>query len=136
MCAPSPSSSRATRARPDGSPRSAAGAPPTSATRRSRRTAPRSCGARTRASSGPTAATTRRATGSSTSSAARVRCETIARMGETFLDALTEEEAADLHAAGRRRTYGPGVTLFHEGDDTGPVVVILAGRVKVATAGV
>jgi hypothetical protein len=48
-------------------------------------------------------------------------------MGETFLDALTEEEAADLHAAGRRRAYGPGVTLFHEGDDSGPVVVILGG---------
>jgi CRP/FNR family transcriptional regulator, cyclic AMP receptor protein len=56
-------------------------------------------------------------------------------MGETFLDALTEEEAADLHAAGRRRAYGPGVTLFHEGDDSGPVVVILDGRVKVATVG-
>lgn len=56
-------------------------------------------------------------------------------MGETFLDALTEEEAADLHAAGRRRSYGPGVTLFHEGDDSGPVVVLLGGRVKVATVG-
>jgi CRP-like cAMP-binding protein len=56
-------------------------------------------------------------------------------MGETFLDALTEEEAADLHAAGRRRAYGPGVTLFHEGDDSGPVVVILGGRAKVATVG-
>jgi CRP/FNR family cyclic AMP-dependent transcriptional regulator len=59
----------------------------------------------------------------------------LARMGESFLDALTEEEAADLHAAGRRRAYGPGVTLFHEGDDSGPVVVILGGRVKVATLG-
>lgn len=59
----------------------------------------------------------------------------LARMGETFLDALTEEEAADLHAAGRRRSYGPGVTLFHEGDDSGPVVVLLGGRVKVATVG-
>lgn len=56
-------------------------------------------------------------------------------MGETFLDALTGEEAADLHAAGRRRSYGPGVTLFHEGDDSGPVVVLLGGRVKVATVG-
>jgi CRP/FNR family cyclic AMP-dependent transcriptional regulator len=59
----------------------------------------------------------------------------LARMGESFLDALTEEEAADLHAAGRRRAYGPGVTLFHEGDDSGPVVVILDGRVKVAALG-
>jgi len=53
----------------------------------------------------------------------------------TFLEALTEEEAAELHAAGRRRTYGPAVTLFHEGDDAGPVVVLLSGRVKVSTIG-
>jgi CRP/FNR family transcriptional regulator, cyclic AMP receptor protein len=56
-------------------------------------------------------------------------------MSDTFLDALTEEEAADLNAAGRRRSFGPGVTLFHEGDDSGPVVVIVTGRVKVATLG-
>jgi CRP/FNR family cyclic AMP-dependent transcriptional regulator len=56
-------------------------------------------------------------------------------MSETFLDALTEEEAADLHAAGRRRSFGPGVTLVHEGDDSGPVVVIVTGRVKVAALG-
>lgn len=54
-------------------------------------------------------------------------------MSESFLDALTEEEAADLHAAGRPCAYRPGVTLFHEGDDAGPVVVLLSGRVKVAT---
>jgi CRP-like cAMP-binding protein len=52
-----------------------------------------------------------------------------------FVDALIEEEAADLHAAGRRRAYGANVTLFHEGDDAGPVVVLLSGRVKVATIG-
>ena len=56
-------------------------------------------------------------------------------MDETFLDALTEDEAADLHAAGRRRSYGANTTLFHEGDDAGPVVVLLAGRAKVATIG-
>ena len=56
-------------------------------------------------------------------------------MDETFLDALTEDEAADLHAAGRRRAYGANTTLFHEGDDAGPVVVLLAGRAKVATIG-
>lgn len=56
-------------------------------------------------------------------------------MSESFLDALTEDEATDLHAAGRRRAYGPGVTLFHEGDDAGPVVVLLSGRVKVSTIG-
>jgi len=51
------------------------------------------------------------------------------------MTALTEEEVADLHAAGRRRAYGAAVTLFHEGDDAGPVVVLLSGRVKVATIG-
>jgi CRP/FNR family transcriptional regulator, cyclic AMP receptor protein len=56
-------------------------------------------------------------------------------MSQTFLDALTEEEEADLRSSGRRCTYGPGVTLFHEGDDAGPVVVLLSGRVKVGTVG-
>lgn len=48
-----------------------------------------------------------------------------------FLDALTQPEADDLHAAGRRRAYGANVTLFHQGDDAGPVLVLLAGRAKV-----
>jgi CRP/FNR family transcriptional regulator, cyclic AMP receptor protein len=56
-------------------------------------------------------------------------------MADTFVDALTDEEAGDRHAAGRRRSYGANVTVFHEGDDAGPVVVLLAGRVKVATIG-
>ena len=56
-------------------------------------------------------------------------------MKGTFLDALTDDEVAELHAAGRRRTYGPGVTLVHEGDDAGPVVVLLRGRVKIAGTG-
>src|SRR3954463_4869090 len=56
-------------------------------------------------------------------------------MAATFLEGLTEEEAADLHAAGRRRAYGAAVTLVHEGDDAGPVVVLLSGRVKVSTIG-
>jgi CRP/FNR family cyclic AMP-dependent transcriptional regulator len=56
-------------------------------------------------------------------------------MGETFLDALREEELAELHAAGRRRSYGAAVTIVHEGDDAGPVVVLLRGRAKVSTLG-
>jgi CRP/FNR family transcriptional regulator, cyclic AMP receptor protein len=56
-------------------------------------------------------------------------------MAGTFLEALTDEEAADLHAAGRRRTFGPAVTVVHEGDDAGPVVVLLDGRVKISTIG-
>src|SRR5690349_15197473 len=59
----------------------------------------------------------------------------LARMEDTFLGALTAEEADDLHAAGRRRTYPARVTIFHEGDDAGPVVVLLAGRAKVGTVG-
>src|SRR6476620_3282139 len=57
----------------------------------------------------------------------------LAAMTETFLAAITPEESAELEAAGRRGRYGTGVTLFHEGDDAGPVVVLRSGRVKVAT---
>jgi len=56
-------------------------------------------------------------------------------MAQSFLAALTPEEAADLEAAGRRRRYGADVTLFHEGDDAGPVIVLLSGRAKVAQLG-
>jgi CRP-like cAMP-binding protein len=56
-------------------------------------------------------------------------------MDATFVAALTEEEAADLRAVGRERAYAPRTTLFHEGDDAGPVIVLLAGRVKVSTIG-
>jgi CRP/FNR family transcriptional regulator, cyclic AMP receptor protein len=51
-------------------------------------------------------------------------------MAETFLEALTPEEAADLRASGRERQYDAGVALFHEGDDAGSVIVLLAGRAK------
>lgn len=56
-------------------------------------------------------------------------------MTGSFLDALDEHEVRDLHAAGRRRSYPAGVTLFHEGDDAGSVIVLLGGRAKVASAG-
>jgi CRP/FNR family transcriptional regulator, cyclic AMP receptor protein len=52
-------------------------------------------------------------------------------MAGAFLDALTEAEADDLRAVGRRRAYGANVTLFHQGDEAGPVLVLLDGRVKV-----
>ena len=51
-------------------------------------------------------------------------------MAETFLEALTEEEVADLRASGRERHYDANVALFHEGDDGGSVIVLLAGRAK------
>ncbi len=54
-------------------------------------------------------------------------------MAGAFLDALTEAEADDLRSVGRRRRYGANVTLFHEGDEPGPVVVLLSGRAKIAS---
>jgi len=54
--------------------------------------------------------------------------------GGRFLEELTADEAHELRAAGRERAYGANVTLFHEGDDAGPVIVLLRGRVKVAAA--
>ena len=56
-------------------------------------------------------------------------------MAERFLGALSEEEIAEFHAAGRQRAYGARVTIVHEGDDAGPVVVLLDGRAKVSTVG-
>src|SRR3954471_2296768 len=56
-------------------------------------------------------------------------------MAQTFLDELTEKEAADLRAAGRQGRYGAAVTIVQEGDDAGPVVVLLRGRAKVSTVG-
>jgi CRP/FNR family transcriptional regulator, cyclic AMP receptor protein len=52
-------------------------------------------------------------------------------MGEGFLQALSDEEATAIRAVGLRRTYGPNITLVHEGDDVGPVIVLLHGYVKI-----
>jgi CRP/FNR family transcriptional regulator, cyclic AMP receptor protein len=49
-----------------------------------------------------------------------------------FLGALSVEEADALRALGVKRTYGAKVTLVHQADDAGPVVILLGGRVKVA----
>jgi CRP-like cAMP-binding protein len=51
---------------------------------------------------------------------------------EGFLGALAAEDADALRAVGVRRTYGANVTLVHQADEAGPVVVLLGGRVKVA----
>ena len=51
-------------------------------------------------------------------------------MAETFLESLTPEEVTDLRASGRERHYDTNVALFHEGDDAGSVIVLLAGRAK------
>lgn len=51
-------------------------------------------------------------------------------MAEGFLEGLSREETEALRAVGRRRAYGRNVTVFHEGDEGGPVVVLLRGHVK------
>jgi CRP-like cAMP-binding protein len=54
-------------------------------------------------------------------------------MTQAFLEALSEEETEALMAVGKRRSYGPHVTLFHQGDEAGAVILVFSGRVKVAT---
>jgi CRP/FNR family transcriptional regulator, cyclic AMP receptor protein len=48
-----------------------------------------------------------------------------------FLESLSGEEADALRAAGVRRTYGANVTILHQADEAGQVVVLLRGRAKV-----
>jgi CRP/FNR family transcriptional regulator, cyclic AMP receptor protein len=50
---------------------------------------------------------------------------------EGFLASLSVEEADALRAAGVRRTYGANVTLLHQADEAGQVVVLVRGRAKV-----
>src|SRR3954452_19075201 len=53
-------------------------------------------------------------------------------MSDGFLAELDPDERADLEALGTVRRYPRGEVLFHEGDDAGAVVVLLAGCVKAA----
>jgi CRP-like cAMP-binding protein len=56
-------------------------------------------------------------------------------VSDGFTHALSEADRAALTASGQRRTYGRGTPLFHEGDRSDFVVVILEGRVKVVVHG-
>jgi CRP/FNR family cyclic AMP-dependent transcriptional regulator len=49
-----------------------------------------------------------------------------------FLDALSLEETDALRASAVHRSYGANTTLIHQADESGPVVVLLDGRVKIA----
>ena len=51
---------------------------------------------------------------------------------EPFLTALSTAEADALRSLGVQRAYGAKVTLIHQADEGGPVVVLLRGRVKIA----
>ncbi len=55
--------------------------------------------------------------------------------GDGFAAALSADERAALFAAGRRRRYARHARVFHEGERSDFVIVIVEGRVKiVATA--
>jgi CRP/FNR family transcriptional regulator, cyclic AMP receptor protein len=48
-----------------------------------------------------------------------------------FLDWLSEEELQDLRSEAIGRSFKRGMTLFHEGEVPGKVVILTTGRVKV-----
>lgn len=50
-----------------------------------------------------------------------------------FLAKLPDADADALFARGRRRRFDAGAALFHEGEAADRVVLLLSGRVKVAT---
>jgi CRP/FNR family cyclic AMP-dependent transcriptional regulator len=50
-----------------------------------------------------------------------------------FLGALDPEQLAALHDRGIRRRFRKGQALFHEGGTSDRVVILVSGRVKVAT---
>jgi CRP/FNR family transcriptional regulator, cyclic AMP receptor protein len=54
-------------------------------------------------------------------------------MAEGFLEALSGDEAEAFRVVGIRRSFGANVTLIHQGDEAGPVIILLRGRVKIAT---
>lgn len=51
-----------------------------------------------------------------------------------FLAALSDDDARDLRALARVRSYAPGDAIFHQGDEPAGVHVMLSGRVKVSMA--
>lgn len=57
--------------------------------------------------------------------------EMLGPVAEGFLQELSAEEAAAFRAVGLERAYGANVTLVHQGDDAGPVIVLLRGWVKI-----
>jgi CRP/FNR family transcriptional regulator, cyclic AMP receptor protein len=55
-------------------------------------------------------------------------------MAEGFLEALSGDEAEAFRAVGIQRSFRANVTLIHQGDESGPVIILLRGRVKIAAA--
>jgi CRP/FNR family transcriptional regulator, cyclic AMP receptor protein len=54
-------------------------------------------------------------------------------LAKRFLDALSEEEAAYLRARGAKRRFPRGDALFREQEPSDRVMLLLAGRVKIAS---
>jgi CRP/FNR family cyclic AMP-dependent transcriptional regulator len=52
-----------------------------------------------------------------------------------FLSSLAPEDRAALEEAAMRREYPRGCVIFHSGDDSAGVLVVLEGRVKIAAPG-
>jgi CRP/FNR family cyclic AMP-dependent transcriptional regulator len=52
-----------------------------------------------------------------------------------FLAALSDDDARELRALGRVRSYETGDTIFHQGDDAGSVSILIDGHVKVTSHG-
>jgi CRP-like cAMP-binding protein len=50
-----------------------------------------------------------------------------------FLGKLSDDEARALFDRGRRRSYEGGVPIFHEGEVSDRIVLLLRGRAKIAT---
>ncbi len=57
------------------------------------------------------------------------------RRTKPFLASLSPQERAAFHAAGEDRYFGPGQTIFRQGDDDRGVLAIIRGRVKVSMEG-
>ena len=53
-------------------------------------------------------------------------------VADEFLSELAADERAELEQLGSVRRYRRGDVLFHQGDDAGAVLVLLAGHVKAA----
>ena len=56
-------------------------------------------------------------------------------MSDGFADSLADVDRAALLASGQLRTYARGAPLFHEGDTSDEVTVIIEGRVKIVVHG-
>ena len=65
----------------------------------------------------------------------RAESERSRRVTDDFAEGLDDDDRAALATCGQRRQYPRGAAVFHEGDHSDFVVVILEGRLKVVVHG-